>query len=83
MKFIPKLELKIKYSVFKYNGADYKKTNAIWVHCATLIDNISTNIVLSSDSKYLSDIILEEISDHLPVFFPNRGGGNYKRSNLL
>ena len=28
-----------------------------------------TNIVISSDSKYLSGIILEEISDHLPVFF--------------
>ena len=38
-------------------------------HCATLIDNISTNIVISSDSKHLSGIILEEISDDLPVSF--------------
>ena len=38
-------------------------------HCATFIDNILTNIVISSDSKHLSGVILEEISDHLPVFF--------------
>ena len=38
-------------------------------HCATLIDNILTNIVISSDSKRLSGIILEGISDPLPVFF--------------
>ena len=37
-------------------------------HCATLIDNILSNMVISCDSQHLSDIILE-ISDHLPVFF--------------
>ena len=68
MKFIQKLDI-FKYSVCKYNGADYKKANAIWEHCATLIDNILTNIIISSDSKHLSGITIEKISDHLPVSF--------------
>ena len=38
-------------------------------HSATLIDNILTNKSFRSDSKYHSGIILEDISDHLPVFF--------------
>ena len=38
-------------------------------HCATLIHNILTNIVTSSDSKNLSGIILQEISNNLSVFF--------------
>ena len=37
-------------------------------HSATLIDNILTNKIFRSDSKYLSGIILEDISDHLPIF---------------
>ena len=37
-------------------------------HSATLIDNILTNKIFRSDSKHLSGIILEDFSDHLPVF---------------
>ena len=38
-------------------------------HSATIIDNILTNKIFRSDSKYLFGIILEDISDHLPIFY--------------
>ena len=38
-------------------------------HSAILIDNILTNKICRSESKYLSGIILENIWDRLPVFY--------------
>ena len=76
MKFIQKLDIFL-YSVCKYNGADYNKANAIW----GLLCKI--NIVISSVSKQISGIILEETSDHLPVFFLTGEVEITKRSNLL
>ena len=46
-----------------------KKPTRITDHSATLIDNIFTNMF---DDNQLSGIIIDDLSDHLPVFYINR-----------
>ena len=68
MKFIQKLDFVLNILFANTMVPTIRRPTRYREHCATLIDNILTNIVISSDSKHLSGIILEEILDHLPVF---------------
>ncbi len=45
-------------------------------HCATLIDNIFTNDI---NNNTVSGLLINDISDHLPVFTVY--DGNYKNDN--
>ena len=50
------------------------RPSRITSHCATLIDNIFTNVI---DNNTISGLMINDISDHLPVFLVYNN--NYKR----
>ena len=50
------------------------RPSRITSHCATLIDNIFTDVI---DNNTISGLMINDISDHLPVFLVYNN--NYKR----